>query len=232
MTTLGEEIEAAAGHYGAGRIDEAVAAYRRALHFAPRHAAVHHNLGVALAAAGRADEAASSLREAASLDPTSAAPWLALGHLEFGRDRLVAAEAAFGDAARLAPRSVEAHYNLGYTRHELWRWAEAVPPLEVARTLDPASEKVWYQLYNTRLALGRREEALTDFLAFETNAAVTPVFLRAALESVRSLGDSAREAKYVRQILEYDYGPDDLPTLAGFLMRLSISNGSTTRTTA
>jgi predicted O-linked N-acetylglucosamine transferase (SPINDLY family) len=220
MTTLREEVEVAAGHYTAGRIDEAVAAYRRALLFAPRHAAVHHNLGVALAASGRADEAASSLREAASLDPASAAPWLALGHLEFGRDRLEAAETAFGEAARLAPRSVEAHYNLGYTRHELWRWVEAVPPLEVARALDPASEKVWYQLYNTQLALGRREQALADFLAFEANASVTPILLRAALESVRSLGDSAREAMYLRQVLEYDYGPDDLRTLAGFLMRL------------
>ncbi len=220
MTMLGDEIAAAAGHYAAGRFGEAVAAYRRALGYAPRNAALVHNLGVALAATGDSNEAAACLKQAAAMDQASAAPWLSLGHLEFRRERLDAAEAAFGMAARLAPRSVEAHYNLGYTRHELWRFAEALPSLEYARTLDPNSEQVWYQLYNTRLVLGRREEALADFLAFEANAAPTPVFLRAALESARALGDPAREERCVRTALSLDYGPNDSRTLAGFLMRL------------
>ncbi len=220
MTALGDEIAAAAGHYAAGRFGEAVAAYRRAFALSPGNAALAHNLGVALAALGHADEAAAYLKQAAMLQPASAAPRLSLGHLEFRRDRLEAAEAAFGMAARLAPRSVEANYNLGYTRHELWRFAEALPPLEHARTLDPRNEQVWYQLYNTRLVLGRREEALADFLAFEAEAAATPVFLRAALESARALGDPAREERCVRAALALDYGPDDTRTLAGFLMRL------------
>jgi len=220
MTTQEDDIASAAGHYAAGRFDEAVAAYRRALVHAPRNAALFHNLGVALAADGRFDDAADCLRQAAAIDPTSAAPWLSLGHVEFRRDRLDAAEAAFGAAARIAPRSVEAHYNLGYTRHELWRFAEALPSLERARALDPKNEQVWYQLYNTRLVLGRREEALADFLAFEKDAAATPVFLRAALESARALGDPAREERCVRAALALEYGPDDHRTLAGFLMRL------------
>jgi protein O-GlcNAc transferase len=220
MTALEDEIAAAAGHYAAGRFGEAVAAYRRALALSPGNAALTHNLGVALAALGDADGAAAYLKQAAMLQPASAAPWLSLGHLEFRRDRLEAAEAAFGIASRLAPRSVEANYNLGYTRHELWRFAEALPPLEHARTLDPKNEQVWYQLYNTRLVLGQREEALADFLAFEAEAAATPVFLRAALESARSLGDRAREERCVRAALTLDYGPDDVQTLAGFLMRL------------
>ncbi len=220
MTTLGDEIAAAAGHFAAGRFGEAAAAYRRALAISPSNAALQHNLGVALAADGRSDEAAACLRQAAAMDPTSAAPWLSLGHLEFRRDRLDAAEAAFGTAARLAPGSVEAHYNLGYTRHELWRFAEALPSLEHARTLDPKNEQAWYQLYNTRLVLGQREEALADFLAFEKNAQATPAFLRAALESARALGDPAREERCVRAVLALDFGPDDRQTLAGFLMRL------------
>ncbi len=220
MSALGDKIAAAAGHYAAGRFGEAVAAYRRAIALAPGNSALWHNLGVALAADGRGDEAAACLRRAAAMDPTSAAPWLSLGHLEFRRDRLEAAEAAFGMAARLAPHSIEANYNLGYTRHELWRFAEAMAPLEHARTLDPGNEQVWYQLYNTRLVLGRREEAVADFLAFEAHAAATPVFLRAALESARTLGDRAREERCVRAALSLHYGADDARTLAGFLMRL------------
>jgi predicted O-linked N-acetylglucosamine transferase (SPINDLY family) len=218
--TLREEIDAASAHYAAGRIDAAVAAYRRARDLAPRNAEILHNLGVALAATSRLDEAAGAFTEAAALAPDSPAPWLALGHLEFGRDRLERAEAAFGAAARIAPDSVEALYNLGFTRHERWRFAEAVPPLAAARALAPANEQVWYQLYNTRLAAGDYEGALVDFLAFEADAAVTPVFLRAALESVRTLGDAAREDRVLREVLAFDYGANDVATLAGFLMRL------------
>ena len=217
--TLREELDAAAAHYAAGRFDAAVAAYRRARALAPRNAEILHNLGVALAASSHVDDAAGSFAEAATLAPDSPAPWLALGHLEFGRD-LERAEAAFGAAARLAPDSVEALYNLGFTRHERWRFADAVPPLAAARALAPANEQVWYQLYNTRLAAGDREGALADFLAFEPHAAVTPVFLRAALESVRALGDAAREERILREVLAFDYGADDVATLAGFLMRL------------
>ena len=115
---------------------------------------------------------------------------------------------------------MEALYNLGYTRHEQWRFADAVPPLAAARALAPANEQVWYQLYNTRLALGDREGALADLEAFERHAAPTAVFLRAALESVRTLGDAAREATVVEQVLACSFGADDIGTLAGFLMRL------------
>ncbi len=220
VTALRDEIDAAGAHYAGARFDEAVAAYRRILALAPGNAAVVHNLGVALAAAGRIDEAAAALTEAAALAPQTLATWLALGHLEFGRDRLDAAETAFTAAARIAPDSVEAQYNLGYTRHERWRFADAVPPLTLAREQAPASEQVWYQLYNTRLALGDREGALGDFLAFERQAAPTAVFLRAALESVRALGDGEREEKVLRQVLAHAFGPDDVAALAGFLMRL------------
>lgn len=220
MTALQRAIDAAGAHYAGARFDEAAAAYRRALSLAPGNAALLHNLGVALAAGGRADEAAAALTEAVALAPQSQASWLALGHLEFGRDRLDAAQAAFAAAARIAPDSVEAQYNLGYTLHERWSFADAVAPLAAARALAPANEQVWYQLYNTRLALGDREEALADFLAFERNAAPTAVFLRAALECVRTLGDAARETRVVGQVLAHPFGADDVGALAGFLMRL------------
>ena len=220
MTAFEQAIAAAGAHYASARFDAAAAAYREALALAPGNASVLHNLGVALAAGGRANEAASALSEAVALAPEAQASWLALGHVEFGRDRLDAAQDAFAAAARIAPGSVEAQYNLGYTLHERWRFAEAVPPLATARALAPASEQVWYQLYNTRLAAGDREAALADFLAFEPVAAPTAVFLRAALESVRTLGDAARESRVVRQVLDYAFGADDLGALAGFLMRL------------
>ena len=220
MAALREEIDVASAHYAGARYDDAIAAYRRALALAPGNAALVHNLGVALAASGRIDEAGAALARAVALAPDSVASWLALGHLEFGRDRLDAAEAAFAAAARLAPDSVEAQYNLGYMRHESGRFRDAVPPLIAARARAPANEQVWYQLYNTRLALGDCEGALADFLEFEPHAAPTAVFLRAALESARMLGDLDRETTVVGQVLAHAFGVGDLEALAGCLMRL------------
>ena len=220
MTALADEIDAAGALYASAQFDEAAVAYRRALLLAPGNAAVMHNLGVALAAAGRNDEAAATLAETVALAPQALASWLALGHVEVGRDRLEVAEAAFAAAARVAPQSVEALYNLGYARHEQWRFADAVPPLAAAHSLAPANEQVWYQLYNTLLALGDGEAARAHLQGFEHAAKPTALFLRAALESVRTLGDPAREATVVEQVLAYPFGADDVGALAGFLMRL------------
>ena len=220
MTTVLEHAAAGAAHYAAGRFAEALEAYRNALKHSPENAGILHNLGVALTAAGRFHEAEASFRRAAALLPAAAEPWLALGHLHFGRGQLEAAEAAFAHAMYRAPSSVEVLYNVGYARQELGRTADALAPLERARALDPANEQVWYQLFNTRLALDQWEPALADFVAFEPTAALTPFLFRAALESVRALGDPAREDRYLRLAIEYDYRREDIETLAGILARL------------
>jgi predicted O-linked N-acetylglucosamine transferase (SPINDLY family) len=220
MTSLDEQATAGAAHYAAGRFDDAQKAYRKALELAPGHAGILHNLGVALAATGELDEAAACFRRAQALQPASAAHSLALGHLEFGRNCIEAAEAAFAEAAKLDPRSIEAQYNLGYARVELRRGADALAPLEIARSLDPTNAQVWYELFTTRLGEGEREAAYADFLAFEQGAAVTPFLLHAALDSVRALGDAARESRYLRLALDHAYRTGDLSVLAAILARL------------
>ena len=52
-----------------GRVDEAIAAYQRAIAIDPRHANAHNNLGAVLRAAGRPEEAEVAYRTAISLDP-------------------------------------------------------------------------------------------------------------------------------------------------------------------
>src|ERR1700744_4947301 len=54
-------------HHTAGRLEDAVAGYRRILFLKPGYAEVHNNLGVALAAQGRIDEAEARYRCALSL---------------------------------------------------------------------------------------------------------------------------------------------------------------------
>src|SRR5262245_37279973 len=56
-----------------GRLDEAIACYRKAIEIAPKDARAHHNLAAALAGKGQLDEAIASYRKAIELNPKSAA---------------------------------------------------------------------------------------------------------------------------------------------------------------
>src|ERR1700722_2117604 len=59
-------------HHRAGRLEDAVAGYKRVLFLKPGYAEVHNNLGVALAAQGRIEEAVARYKCALSLHPDSA----------------------------------------------------------------------------------------------------------------------------------------------------------------
>ena len=97
----------------AGRLDEAVAGYRRALSLPSLtvpHVA-HQNLGYALYALKRYREAEQSLRFALSLEaqePTMAATYVNLGLVLIADGRREEAKAAFRRARELAPNSASA----------------------------------------------------------------------------------------------------------------------------
>ncbi len=55
-----------------GKLDEAVAAYRKALELKPDYAEAHNNLGLALMNQGKLDEAVTAYRKALELEPDHA----------------------------------------------------------------------------------------------------------------------------------------------------------------
>ncbi len=82
----------------AGRLGEAIAAYRSALELWPRFPEAHNNLGLALRAAGRAQDAVASYRQAIALQPGYAA----------AQSNLAALLVELGDAAGALRHAVEA----------------------------------------------------------------------------------------------------------------------------
>ena len=103
----------AVGHHQAGRLDEAVAAYRQLLALKPELAAAHYNLGNALWGQGRPEEAEASYRRALVLEPGLASAHNNLGLVLYEQGKLDDAVACYRKALALEPDYPEALSNLG-----------------------------------------------------------------------------------------------------------------------
>jgi tetratricopeptide (TPR) repeat protein len=115
-----------------GRLDEAVATYRRAIALDPSAPYPHLDLGKALTRAGRPAEALAETEDAVRLGPGISEAHFDLGVLRFRSGQFAAAADAFREAFRLDPGSAEAGNNLAGTYVRLGRIDEA---RAVVRTL-------------------------------------------------------------------------------------------------
>ncbi len=100
---------------GQGKLDTAVACYRRALELKPDDAETHNNLGAALQGQGKLDEAVACYRRALELKPDSAEAHNNLGTAFKDQGKLDEAVACYRRALELKPDSAEIHSNLVYT---------------------------------------------------------------------------------------------------------------------
>lgn len=95
-----------------GRLDEAIAAFTRALELDADDAATHWHLGVALASVGRQGEALEHLQRSIQLDPENGAAQHDLGLMLAYAGRLEEAELHFQRALDLDPQMDNARRNL------------------------------------------------------------------------------------------------------------------------
>lgn len=130
----------------AGRLEEAVASFRRAIKFQPRHAGVHINLANTLHQCGNARQALDSYRNALELDPRSAIGFNNMGNALRDLGQLAEAEASFRRAIALAPDFVEAHNNLGRVLKDMKRFVEAEASMQRALTYKPDFAFAHYNL--------------------------------------------------------------------------------------
>lgn len=142
-----------------GRLDDAVAHYRRALLLNPQLAEAHNNLGHALLDLGQAQGAAASCRRAADLKPRYAEAHDNLGSalLDLGRPR--DALASHTRAIEIDPDFAEAHNNLGNALLELGRLDEALASYRRALAINANFAGAHNNLGNGLRALGQLTEA-------------------------------------------------------------------------
>ena len=120
-----------------GKLDEAVACYRRALELKPDYAEAHNNLGVAFKDQGKLDEAVACYRRALELKPDYAEAHNNLGNALKDQGKLDEAVACYRRALELKPDFAEAHNNLGNALKDQGKLDEAVACYRRALELKP-----------------------------------------------------------------------------------------------
>lgn len=128
---------------GAGRLEEALSAYDKAIALDPAFAAAYFNRGNAQGDLKRHEAALESYEHAIALNPGSADAHIGRGNAfsELGRH-----ESALGSYARaieLRPDYAEAHFNHGIALRELNRTEAALASFEQAMQLKPDQEYLY-----------------------------------------------------------------------------------------
>lgn len=149
----------------AGRVEEAVAHYHRAIALDPNCVDAHNNLGGALAALGRLAAAEESYRRAIAIDANTVVAHYNLGNLQRGLGRLEDAERSYREAIARQPGFRIARFTLANLLKQRGRLEEA--DFEFCRLLELQPDYV--EALNNRgtvlCELGRLDEAANSYRA-------------------------------------------------------------------
>jgi tetratricopeptide (TPR) repeat protein len=142
-------------------MDQAEAAYRKAIALKPEYAPAHNNLAHILLRGGHLEEALALLTRAVTLAPDYADAQNNLGTTLHMLNRSDEAHAAFRSAVRLAPENADAHINLSNCLFDTGKMRDAEAAAAEGVRLDPGMSRGHIAHGNALRAQGnlRRAEA-------------------------------------------------------------------------
>ena len=146
-----------------GNLDEAIAAYRRAIELNPDLSWSHHNLGEALAKLGQFEEAIASYRRAIELNPDFSWSYHHLGDALDRQQQWEEAVAAFRKATELNADHFGSYCGLGQSLVKLGQLDEAIAAYRQASILNPDVDWIYGCIAN--LLQQRRELDLEAAIA-------------------------------------------------------------------
>jgi Tfp pilus assembly protein PilF len=146
-----------------GKLDEAIAEYRKAIEIDPKYAPAHTNLGITLTGQGKLDEAMAELLKAVEVDPKLATAHNALGSALSKQGKLDEAVAEYRKAIELDPtHASRAHYNLGNVLWKQGKLGEASAAYRKALALEPDHAQAHCNLGLVLMQQGEFRQALDE----------------------------------------------------------------------
>ena len=180
-----------------GRIDDAVAAGRRALELQPSYPQALNNLGIAYLDRGDHDSAIKCLEQALRLAPNVSEAHSNLGNVWRAQGKLDEAIAAYRRAIAVKPANAEAHNNLGTVFRDRKKPEQAEAAFREALALKPRDSMI---LDNLALALIDQERfdearsALAESLAIRPNNHKPHAYLASMLLEQGELAEARASA--------------------------------------
>ncbi len=138
-----------------GKVDEAVANYKRALEANPMFPGTHTNLGVVSLHLGNVEESITRLRRALEIDPDYAQAHCGLADTLMQAGRVGEAIDEYQKAVLLKPKYAEAHNNLGNALLQTGRRQEAIAHYKQALAVTPSYAVAHSNLGNALLRDGQ-----------------------------------------------------------------------------
>ncbi len=145
--------------YEAGRLDEAVSRYEKAVALQPDYAPAYNNLGVTLRAKGDVDAAIAAYQRGLRLDDDYPDLHYNLANALLSQNRADEAAAHLATSVAGEPASAANHNNLGTALAEKGQMEPAIVEFRNAIALEPASVLAYRNLGNALAATGRSAEA-------------------------------------------------------------------------
>ena len=179
-----------------GRVDDAIASYRRALHYRPQFLEARANLGYLLESVGRAEEAVDCYREVLAHQPTEWFCLNRLGYCERVLGRPAEAQRLLERAMAVRPSAATAN-ELALAHLNLERKPEAIAAFRRATEIEPAFLSAWCNLakvlyldYVVAEGEGRGPDAAPVLECFDRVLALDPgnvefAYLRNCVAGVR-----------------------------------------------
>jgi tetratricopeptide (TPR) repeat protein len=157
--------------YEAGRFDEAVGHYEKAVGLQPDYAPAYNNLGVTLRAQGKVDAAIAAYERGLQLDESYPDLHYNLANALLSQNRADEAAAHLKTSLAREPDSAANHNNLGTALAAKGQYEQAVSEFRAAIAVEPTSVLAHRNLGNALASLGRGAQALS---ALERAVALAP----------------------------------------------------------
>ncbi|MBF0379966.1 MAG: tetratricopeptide repeat protein [Magnetococcales bacterium] len=172
QTTLSQGVS----FHQSGRIDEAIASYKKVLELQPDNTIALSNLSFALQMQGKLDEAVICCQKAISIQPNYIDAHFNLGNILKAQGRIDMAIASYKQAIAIKPDYIEALYNLGIILQEQRRFDESIAVYQHVCSINPNFAEV----YNCIGSIFQEQQKLDQAVAnYQRAISIKPDYVEA-----------------------------------------------------